>query len=213
MGKARTTAVPAGAKRPTDRKAKKRRIARVTVPLDPEKVLTLQEERRNLERARLELQRDRDTRVARILTERRASGGDAAGHVMSVDLVRAEVDVAIADELAGREKTVQAALDAVDETSHTYEFHALGNDAYQALLDAHKATDEDHEKVKAEGQGTRALFHADTFGPALVEACCEELTADDVDDMFHGGDWNLSELAELFMAAYECNTQRSVVPR
>lgn len=206
--------VPPGARRPGDRQtAKRARVASVTVPMDPQAVLDLEQARNALEQARARLTADRDVRVARILTQRREQGPTDDPWRTQVDAVRAEVDVAVADELAPLEKAAQDALDRVDATSRTYVFHALGNVAYERLLKAHKPTDDDHEQVQRDGQGTRALFHADTFGPALVEACCDELDEAEVDDMFHGDDWNLAELYELFMTAYGVNTQRTVVAR
>lgn len=204
---------PAGAKQPKDHQRKRPRVRPVTVPMDPQAVIDVDEARQRLEARRQELAQDRDVRAARLLADRRGMGGTSAGHEMSLDIVRAEVDVAIADELAPLEKAVQEALQRVDDTSRTYVFHALGNVTFQKLLGAHKATDDDHEKVKEEGIGQRALFHAETFGPALVEKCCDELDEAEVADMFGGEDWNLAELQQLFMAAYEVNTQRSVVAR
>lgn len=211
----KTTRVPAGARRPKDRMAKRPRSRTVTVPMDDQAVHDLDAARVTLEQARQRAATGRDLRAARLMAQRRAAGPTPDGDVYrtSLDTVRAEVDLAIAAELEPLEKAVEQALAHVDDTSRTFLFHALGNTAYQALLDAHKPTDDDHEKVKAEGSGTRAVFHAETFAPALVQACCDDLDEDEVTDMFEGDAWNLAELAHLFMAAYEVNTQRSVVLR
>ena len=210
----KSSRVPAGAKRPADRApAKRARFERVIVPMDPEAVEALNEARYALEQERDRLADGRDTRVARAMLARReqAPHGDPWGAVL--DAVRAEVDVAIADELAVLEKAVQQALEHVDATSRTYEFRAIGNVAFQRLLGEHKPTDEDHEQVKADGQGARALFHPDTFGPALVAASGVGLDDDEVEAMWAGGDWNFAELAQLWQAAYAVNTQPTVVVR
>jgi hypothetical protein len=211
---AKKSTAPRDVRAPRDHQtAKRRRIRRVTIPMDPAAVEDLEEARGRLDRTRMELNGDRDLRVARILTQRRASGGSAVGNEMDLGLVHAEVDVAIADELEPLEKAVSEALAHVDATSRTFEFHALGNTTYERLLGAHKPKDEDHEEVQARGEGQKAIYHGKTFGPALVEACCDELDHDEVDEIFNGDEWNMAEIVQLFWAAFEVNTQPTVVVR
>lgn len=209
--------VPAGAKLPTDRLGKTPRVRSTTVPLDDEAVRLLEGAQAELDRARNVLLNDRDRRVAEIITSRRGKPVGADGEQQTVDVgaVRAEVDVAIGEEIAAFEKAVEAAYDHVEATSRTFTFRNIGNTAYQKLLTKHPASDDDHEQVKAEGRGTRALYHAESFAPALVQASCIDpvLDNDDIADIFEGETWNLAEIAQLFQTAYEVQTQRTHVSR
>lgn len=207
--KSTARAVPAGVKQPADRLGKAPRTRTVTIPLDDDAAQALEDTTDALESARSSAEQDRDSRVAQRLAARRAPGV-----VQDIDQVRAEVDELIEVELAPLEHAVQVARAQVAATSRTFTFRSLGNTAYQALLGAHPATDVDHEQVRDEGRGSKAAYHAETFAPALVQACgiAPLLDDEDIADIFTGGAWNFSEIALLFMAAYEVNTQRRVVP-
>lgn len=200
--------IPASARQPADRLGKTPRTRTVSIPMDDDAAQALEDAQAELDQARYAKTEDRDSRVAGLMAARRAPGV-----VLDLEDVRREVDAAIEAELKPLAEHVAKTAAAVDATSKRFTFHALGHKTYQALLTAHKPTDDDHEQVKAEGSGTRALFHAETFGPALVKACSADpvLTDDDIAEIFDGGAWNLSEIGLLFMAAYEVNTQRRVV--
>lgn len=224
-----TTTIPAGAKVPGDRMSKRPRTETVTVPMDDAVVHALRKAEQALEAERMRLDRNRDAEAARILADRRARGGTANGQEMDLTIVRLEVEAQHADQLVPLEKSVQAARDEVDATTRDFVFHALGNARWKRLLGEHKPDDDDHAQAQAEGVGQRAAFKAETFAPALVEACCDDLDEAEVDAMFDGpvhaecdGEgcdgcddgwepsvWNLAELTQLFQAAYAANTQRA----
>lgn len=210
----KTSQRPPGVKQPADHQ-KGPRIRRVKVTMDDVAAQDLEDALDALQSAQRVKNDERDRRVAVLMQQRRETadpGIGVAGPIL--DDVRALVDTWIAAELAPLEDAVAEARARVEAGIKTYTFQSLGNTAYQRLLGEHKAQESDHEEVKSEGRGERALYHAETFGPALVQRCASDpkLSVAEVADMFTGGDWNLSELALLFMAAYEVNTQRRVVP-
>lgn len=204
-GKSRTAR-----KAPADRLASTKkgpRVERATVPLDDEAAADLRDAQRALADARNRQQTNRQRRI------NQARLADRAADPL---LIEELVDEVMAEDLAPLEHAVADARDRVAATSRTYTFHSLGRKRWQALIADHPAQDADHEKVKAQGQGTKALFHMDTFVPALIQTACVDpvLTDADIDGMFddeQGGAWNDAELDQLFMAAYAANTQRRVV--
>lgn len=210
-----TVKIPAGAKQPTDH-AKGPRIRRVKVAMDDVAAQDLEDALEALQVAQAAKAEERDRRVAVLMATRREAFARSLANLGAgpvLDEVRAEVDAQIVVELAPVEDAVAAARARVQDTMRTYTFQSIGNTAYQRLLDEHKPTEQDHEQVKTEGRGDRAIYHAETFAPALVQRCAldPKLSVAQVTEMFDGSTWNLSELALLFMAAYEVNTQRRVI--
>lgn len=197
---------PPGVALPKDRLGKMPRVARVTVPLDDEAVQTLVEARAEYDGTSQRLAAERGRRIG----QRRQADLAADQHALEK-----AVDAEIEAELDPLAKAVTAAEDAVRASSRTFTFWALGRRAYQDLLDRHPAQDEDHEDVQAQGIGQKAAYHALTFAPALVQASANVvdpvLSDDDIADMFETGNWNHNEVAQLFMAALEVNTQRRMV--
>lgn len=128
--------------------------------------------------------------------------------------VAAEVTVAEEDEaiLGPLREAVAAAEEAVAAATDVYRFVALGRHAFDELIRAHPPTDEDHADARATSGDPQAMakFHGDSFGPALVAACCvdPELTVDDAKLIFD--EWNHAETLELFAAAWAVNQTRRV---
>lgn len=197
-------AKPPGVALPKDRLGKMPRVTRVTVPLDDEAVQALLDAREAHDAAASRLAAERGRRI------NQARQADLAAE--QNDLEKA-VDREIDAELDPLAKAVTVAEDAVRASSRTFTFRALGRRAYQDLLDQHPARDEDHEDVQAQGLGQKAAYHALTFAPAVVQASAVDPALSDADiaDIFETGNWNHNEVAQLFMAALEVNTQRRLV--
>lgn len=84
----------------------------------------------------------------------------------------------------------------------TVKLLALRPQEYDDLLSEHPPTKEQ----KAAG-GT---YNPDTFNPALIAACLVEpqLSAEEVLEIWEGGDWSRGELSDLTMAVLTVNNGR-----
>ena len=114
------------------------------------------------------------------------------------------------DDVAHLEAEVAAAEEAVRESTVTMVMRQIGRKRYDALVDAHPATDE--EKAEAAKAGREAPpYNVETFAPALVSASCAEplMTVEQVQELFD--EWSTGELNELFTAALAVNTGRRTV--
>src|SRR5690606_6853663 len=108
-------------------------------------------------------------------------------------------------ELAKMRDALEVARQRLAENTSTYKFRALGRAAWEALKEKHPATDEDLE-LPREATGNKedtAQWHVDTLAPELVQAASvsPRLTAEDVDVIWNGGDWNDTEVSNLFQTA------------
>lgn len=197
--------IPAGVKLPADRKPRQKapRVEWCEVVMDDDAASVLDEAQRALERARLDLDTTRDTRVVRLIGQGQPRE-------------QAEQQVAADDTatLGPLEQRVADARRAVDDATERFVFKALTGRAYRELVEQHQPIEEDHEEVKSNGLGTRAAYHAATFAPALVLACCVEPKLDQayVDEIFGEGNWNQAEQVLLFQTAMVANTQRRLLP-
>ena len=101
----------------------------------------------------------------------------------------------------------------VRESGLEFVFRGIGRKPYEALLREHLPTDEqraDHEARKLQPP----QWDVNTFPAALCHASAvdSELSAEDwVTDIFESEDWGPGELAALFNAALEANSDRRVV--
>lgn len=202
--KPRKATVPAHVALPKDRLGKMPREKQITVPLDDTAVETLHTAHAALVAATARVDAGRARRVNQLR---------AADLTAEQAHLEATIDAQIDTELDPLRAALSAAEQAVKDTSRGFTFRAIGRAAYQALLEAHPAHDEDHEDVRSQGIGQKAAYHAETFAPALVQASAVDppLADEDVAAIFSGDSWNHSEVAQLFMAALEVNTQRRVI--
>lgn len=107
----------------------------------------------------------------------------------------------------------------VEANSVRMVFRCIGRKAYDALVDAHPPTPEQITQFREDNStpdGKPATkgkppYDIEKFAPALVQASCADpqLTLEQVNELFD--EWNSTELAELWVAALEVNTQRRVV--
>jgi hypothetical protein len=111
---------------------------------------------------------------------------------------------------ADRNRLVKARDDAekaLREATIVVRLRALPKDEYKALRAEHPPTDEDHNTLSESTNGalTKAQFHADTFGPALVAACLVEpqVTVEQATEM--AAEMNEAEWSGLFSAAINVN--------
>lgn len=117
------------------------------------------------------------------------------------------------DESAKADQELADTTTEVRENGLEFVFRGIGRKAYEALLRDNSPTDEqraDHEARKI----TAPQWNVDTFPAALCHAAAvdNELTAEDwVTDIFESEDWGPGELAALFNAALEANSDRRVV--
>lgn len=124
------------------------------------------------------------------------------------DAAREALGEATSDNRTEREKALEDAKAALAEASVTMRFQSIGRKKYDALIDAHPATDEQKADAKKQGVDEMPAYNIETFPPALIQASCAdpELSEDDVQQIYD--DWNNAEIFELFMAALEVNTVR-----
>lgn len=100
-------------------------------------------------------------------------------------------------------RAVEAAEEAVRESTQTFVFRSPGSKAFEDLIAEHPPTDDDHDDARKMTGRPEALarWHTDTFGPALLAACCidPKLTVDEATAIYT--DWTDTEAGELFAAA------------
>ncbi len=115
------------------------------------------------------------------------------------------------DALRDAEAALEDAEAAAAEVVVAFRFRGLGANDWDALVDEHPATAE--QKAEARRDGTPApVWNKDTFGPALVAACCiePEMTYEDAQQLWKSEEWNFAELRDLFNAAYNACRGRRV---
>jgi hypothetical protein len=122
------------------------------------------------------------------------------------------------DRIPDLETEVAEAKARLVEDSIELKFRSIGRKNYDALLEAHPPTPEqikEFQEANADKEGNpgkgQPPYNVDTFAPALVAASLAEpeLSEEQVQELFD--EWNATELAELWVAALEVNTQRRVV--
>lgn len=118
-------------------------------------------------------------------------------------------------QLADARKRVDTTKAALDEVTMEFVFEGIGRKAYEALINEHPPTEEDHETLRKEmgkegDKKVKADFSFDTFAPALIAASLADpdLSAEQVGELFE--EWNNQELIELYQAAMSCNNTRRV---
>lgn len=116
------------------------------------------------------------------------------------------------------EEALKAARGTLAEESVVLTFRSIGRKAYDSLVDTYPPTAEQIREFQEDnpdregnpGKG-KPPYDIDHFAPALVAASCVDprMTIEEVDELF--AEWNAVEVAELWVAALEVNTQRRVV--
>jgi len=126
---------------------------------------------------------------------RRRSESSARGIANTTAVADAEHDVSVAEkQLAALEKTRG---DAVVR----FEFAGLNGYEYDRLIRCHQPTAKQRGEMNKTGD--RAMWNAETFPPALVDACMisPKLSEDDVGELFKSPMWNAAETGMLFSTA------------
>jgi hypothetical protein len=176
-------------------KRKKPIEARTTVFLDDEPIHALNAARDELEKATT-----RADATRRMLA---TTGGDPEQRKAALDLFDADT----AKTLAPLRKAVEAAEQAVRESSIECVFRSIGRTRFDELRREHPPTDEDRATAEAEGAGS-PQWHPDSFEAALVaeSAVVPKMTAEQADSLREA--WNEQEWLQLFIAALSCNSGR-----
>lgn len=130
---------------------------------------------------------------------------DASEAVTRAKLVGGDVD-------AADKRYDQLQDELIEQGALLFTFRGIGRTRYEALRLEHAPSDE--QRAKAEADKTGIQWNPDTFPAALCAAAC---TDSDMNEdewrklVFESDDWGSGELAMLFNAALEANSDRRVV--
>jgi hypothetical protein len=115
------------------------------------------------------------------------------------------------EALRDAEAALEDASAALEQAVVTFRFQGLGRAEWDALVDEHPATREQKDKARKDN-ATVPVWNEDTFGPALVAACCIDpvMTYEQVQSLWKSEEWNWAELRDLFTAAYNASRGRRV---
>lgn len=137
----------------------------------------------------------------------------------SLSRARTQAEIARPDR---REAALQTVLDmeaeyeakkaAVRESSIKFVMQGIRTKDYDDLIAAHPPTEEQLEKLKAQGE-TDVPFDVETFPYALIAATCVEpdVPKEDLIAWLHEDSWNRFEILTLFNAANEVNQTRRII--
>lgn len=163
----------------SNKSKKKPLVRRVTIYTDDEPIRALEDARADLEAAECAA----EARYTQRLSLARAVNPSAEELLKTEEGLHAERE----RTLEPLRDAVTAAEDAVREASELYVFKSPGYRAYQDLLAAHEPTEADHDQArKATGRAEAlALWHEETFEPALISLACigAALTVDEADKL------------------------------
>lgn len=183
-----------------DSTTKKPRIVSVDVVMDDEVADNYDKALRAFQTKERQLLESRPRRIAAV-----RAGFTASTTPEEQALAQAQVIQADDLELDALRAALDEAAEALDAVTVWYKFRALGRNAWEALKAKHPATEEDHQASReATGKDDdTAQWHFQTLAPELVEKACvsPKLSADDVDEIFNGENWNDQEISRLFTAA------------
>lgn len=148
---------------------------------------------------------------------------EAAGRVEDLELKEQQLSRRLSAEPHLREQydattaELEDARDEARENSVKFVALSIGSKPWQKLVDAHQPTREQKRDAQKDGVGNLS-WNPDSFPRAAILACLRvattdedgkdvlsELTADEVDDMIDGTDWNSGEVSELFGACVVAN--------
>jgi len=121
---------------------------------------------------------------------------------------------ATADDRAAAQAAVDDAERAVRASALTMRLRAMprkGDGSFDALKAEHPPTEDDNKSVQQSSGNAKAkaLWHADTFYPALVAASLTEpkVTVEEAAEM--AADWNDGEWTELYLTALDVNQRKT----
>ena len=125
----------------------------------------------------------------------------------------AAIDELLAKKPRQRDVTIVTDPDSSPPTTVTLSFRALPRDQWRKLIERHPATDEQqNEFVQAQQrQGInptrfqRLRWNADTFPPAAIAACCDQLDVDDAELLWASEVYTTDELERLMAAVLAAN--------
>jgi hypothetical protein len=158
---------------------KKPLVRRVTVYTDDAPLLALGDARDELETAEIDAKARYEQRISLV----------RAVNPSAVELLTTETSLHTEQQayLQPYRDALTAAEDAVRAASEQYVFKSPGHRAYQDLLAEHPPTEDDHDRArKVTGRAeTLALWHDETFEPALISMCCigAGLTVEEADKL------------------------------
>lgn len=101
----------------------------------------------------------------------------------------------------------------IEDDVVVFAFRSVGRLKYEELLEECKPTQKQKDDALTQGLAEPA-WNDDTFPPALMAASIvepEDMTAEDIYDIWDSEDWNQAELASLFLAAIQANAERKVL--
>jgi hypothetical protein len=156
---------------------------------------------------------------------------DAAGRVEELEFQEENLSKRLAQEphLRDRYDSVVAELDEAREEAreHAVKFVAIsiGSKPWQKLLDQYPPSREQKREVAKEAGNMHLSFNPDTFPRVAVKNCLrisqgkdangieilDELTDEEIADMYDGDEWNAGETSELFGACVLANQRVSRV--
>ena len=143
---------------------------------------------------------------------RRRTGADEQGEREARKQEDAEIDAATA--------LVEAKRSELRENSVKFVFQTIGRRKYDALIDAHPATEKQIKDAEAQGNKDPMPWNPDSYPDALIAACMVEPenghdgTDEDraaIIEWLQGEEWNTAEIMELFQAALAVNQTRKTV--
>ena len=121
---------------------------------------------------------------------------------------------ATADDRAAAQAAVDEAELAVRASALTMRLRAMprkGDNSFDVLKAEHPPTEDDNKTVQQSSGNlkSKALWHADTFYPALVAASLIEpkVTVEQALEM--AADWNEGEWVELYLTALDVNQRKT----
>ncbi len=116
-------------------------------------------------------------------------------------------------ELAEAQEAVDALEARREDCAIEFVFRSIGRPAFEDLVGEHPATKAQKEQAKKEGNDD-LTWNPETFPQALVHASLvspENMSEEDVTEMWDSPDWNQAELISLFYGALEVNQSRRMI--
>lgn len=167
------------------------------------------------------LKKGRPVEVLQIVTDEEAAAElkRVQNDISALEVLESPVPTSLREERDALQEAVNASLVEI-------KLQSIGRKAYDALVKAHPATDEQNQEQRQEqikelmdkgktleqatALSTGAPYNVDTFAPALISACAiePELTPEDVEELYDA--WNLNEYLQLWMAAVRVNNTSQV---
>lgn len=195
-----------------DSVSKKPRITHIDVILDSEAAEAFDDAQNAYDRLESTLRTTRPQRLAEARnalapTSSTEEFTQAASGVVAAD------DEALAEALA----EVEAARLVLEAATQRYKFRGLGRKRWEDLKAEHPPRDEDHENARAatDSADAEAEYNVDALAPALIQeaSVSPRLSVEDVDEIFNGGDWNVTEVTGLFQTALLAQVSKQPDPR